>query len=64
MVEEIQKFVDKDQSKRIAILEEKCIAIEARLLDLLAKIDVLTNIGKIIGAAVGVALGIDILPMI
>tara|TARA_R100001086_G_scaffold186404_1_gene104515 strand:- start:162 stop:356 length:195 start_codon:yes stop_codon:yes gene_type:complete len=64
MSEDLQKFVDKDQSKRIQMLEEKCTVIDAKITTLMAKIDTLTNLGKVIGIAAGLALGIDVAPMI
>lgn len=64
MTQELQKFVDKDQSKRINLLEEKITILENKFTEIITKLETLTNVGKVIAMAAGLALGIDIAPMV
>ena len=56
--------IDKNQNKRIQILEQELVILKVRFAELMTRIDTLTQVGKVLAIIGGLALGIDIMPLL
>ena len=55
---------DSDQNTRLLGLESRISMLESKLASLIAEIRTLQNVGKVLATGIGIALGIDVLPMV
>jgi hypothetical protein len=60
----LNEVVDKEQSQRIARLEDRVNMVENDLSAILAKLEVSQTLLKTVAILAGAALGIDVIPMV
>tara|TARA_R110000822_G_scaffold250697_1_gene377828 strand:+ start:339 stop:539 length:201 start_codon:yes stop_codon:yes gene_type:complete len=63
-VEVLNEVLDKEQSQRIARLEDRVNMVENDLSAILAKLEVSQTLLKTVAILAGAALGIDVIPMV
>tara|TARA_R110000803_G_scaffold34590_1_gene75426 strand:+ start:1672 stop:1863 length:192 start_codon:yes stop_codon:yes gene_type:complete len=60
----MNEVLDKEQSQRIARLEDRVNMVENHLSAILAKLEVSQTLLKTVAILAGAALGIDVIPMV
>ena len=60
----LNEVLDKEQSQRIARLEDRVNMVENDLSAILAKLEVSQTLLKTVAILAGAALGIDVIPMV